>query len=144
MFQRISAPQQAAALSSGTIFVDSRDVIRMRGSINEEVPPVPHSDKTECAPWRETGVTMESAKKDEPVVYEKEVIVPLDPAHEEKPTLVERERIEKEQAKKEENRPTIQEKEAVCALSGEEDNEPAEEGEHGGQDEEQEREEIKK
>jgi hypothetical protein len=57
---------------------------------------------------------MESGKKDEPVVYEKEVIVPLDPAHEEKPTLVERERIEKEQAKKEENQATFHEEEAVA------------------------------
>ena len=31
---------------------------------------------------------MESEKKDEPVIYHKEFIVPLDPAHEEKPTLV--------------------------------------------------------
>ncbi|MGA8657695.1 MAG: hypothetical protein WB586_16240 [Chthoniobacterales bacterium] len=54
---------------------------------------------------------MESEKKDEPVIYEGEVIVPLDPAHEEKPTLVERERIEKEQTKKEENQPIMQSEE---------------------------------
>jgi hypothetical protein len=43
--------------------------------------------------------SIESAKNDEPVIYEKEVIIALDPAHEEKPTLVERERIEKELGK---------------------------------------------
>lgn len=72
---------------------------------------------------------MESEKKDEPVIYEKEVIVPLDPAHEEKPTLVERERIEKEQTKKEANQPTMHEEKAGCSLPDEEDKVPAEEGE---------------
>jgi hypothetical protein len=71
------------------------------------------------------------------VVYEKEVIVPLDPAHKVKPTLVKREQIEKQQAEKEENQPTMHEEEAGCSLPDEEDKEPAEEGER-------EREEIKK
>ena len=64
---------------------------------------------------------MEPSSKNKPVVHETEVIVPLDPAHEEKPTLVERERIEKEQAEKEENQVTKQEKEAVCPLPDEEE-----------------------
>jgi hypothetical protein len=73
---------------------------------------------------------MDSGKKDEPVIYEKEAIVPLDPAHEEKPTLVERERIEKEQVKKEkeEIQPTFHEEEAGCPLPDEEDKEPARKG----------------
>jgi hypothetical protein len=87
---------------------------------------------------------MESEKKDEPVIYEKEVIVPLDPAHEEKPTLVERERIEKEQTKKEENQPIMHETEVVAPLPDKEDKPPAEEGEQSEEDEEREREEIRK
>jgi hypothetical protein len=71
---------------------------------------------------------MDSGKKDEPVTYEKEAIVPLDPAHEEKPTLVERERIEKEQVKKEENQPIFHEEEGGCPLPDEEDKEPARKG----------------
>jgi hypothetical protein len=35
-------------------------------------------DETKRAPWRETG-TMDSTKKDEPVIHEKEVVVPLIP-----------------------------------------------------------------
>ena len=62
------------------------------------------------------------------MIYEKEVIIALDPAHEEKPTLVERERIEKELAKKEENLPIMHEEEAVAPLPHEEDKERAEEG----------------
>jgi hypothetical protein len=58
-------------------------------------------------------VAMKPSSKNEPVIREKEIIVPLDPAHEEKPTLVERERIEKEQAEKEENQLTIHKEEAV-------------------------------
>ena len=87
---------------------------------------------------------MESAKNDEPVIYEEEVVVPLDPAHEEKPTLVERERIEKEQAKKEENLPTMHEEGAVAPLPDEEDKEPGDEVEQSEEDEEREREEIVK
>jgi hypothetical protein len=84
---------------------------------------------------------MDSAEKHEPVI-EKEVIVPLDPADEEKPTLVERERIEKERAKKEENQPTLHEEEAGCPLPDEEDKEPAEKGGQSEEDEERERKEI--
>lgn len=87
---------------------------------------------------------MESAKNDEPVIYEKEVVVPLDPAHEERPTLVERERIETEQAKKAENLPILDEEEAVAPLPDEKDKEPVEEGEQSEEDEEREREEITK
>jgi hypothetical protein len=58
------------------------------------------SHKTERAPWRETELLMKPSSKNEPVIHEREVIVPLDPAHEENPTLVERERIEKEQAER--------------------------------------------
>ena len=71
---------------------------------------------------------MEPSSKNKPVVHETEVIVPLDPAHEEKPTLVERERIEKEQAKKAENLPILDEEEAVALLPDEKDKEPVEEG----------------
>jgi hypothetical protein len=70
---------------------------------------------------------MDSGKKDKPRIHEKEVIIPLDPAHEEKPTLAERERIEKEQVKKEETQPTFHDEEAGCPLPDEEDKEPAEE-----------------
>ena len=76
------------------------------------------------------------------MTYEKEVIVPLDPAHEEKPTLVERERTEREHTKREENQPTMQEKEALAPLPDEEDEEAAEEGEQSEEDEEREGEEI--
>jgi hypothetical protein len=72
-------------------------------------------------------VIMEAGKKDEPVIYDKEVIVPLDPAHDEKPTLVERELIEKEQAKKEGNKPTFHEEEAGAHCPDVEDKGPAEE-----------------
>ena len=72
---------------------------------------------------------MEPLRKSKPVIHEREVIVPLDPAHEEKPTLVERERIEKEQAKKEENQLNVNEGKAVCPL-------PAEEEDKSGEDEE--------
>lgn len=71
---------------------------------------------------------MEPSSKNKPVIHETEVIVPLDPAHEEKPTLVERERIEEEQAAKEENRVTKHEEEGVCPLPDEEESEPGEEG----------------
>jgi hypothetical protein len=43
-------------------------------------------------------------------------------------TLVERERIEKEQTKKEANQPTMHEEETGCSLPAEEDKEPAKEG----------------
>lgn len=85
---------------------------------------------------------MESANKNEPVISEKEVIVPLDPAHEEKPTLVERERIEKERAKREESQPTMREEEASCSLPDDENRERAEEAEQSEEDEERERKEI--
>lgn len=78
---------------------------------------------------------MEPLRKSKPVIHEREVIVPLDPAHEEKPTLVERERIEKEQAKKEENQLNVNERGAVCSL-------PAEEEDQSGEDEEPGREET--
>jgi hypothetical protein len=81
---------------------------------------------------------MDSAEKHEPVI-EKEVIIPLDPADEEKPTLVERERIEKERAKKEENQPTLHEEEAGCLLPDEEDKDLPGQSE---EDEERERKEI--
>ena len=61
------------------------------------------------------------------MIREKEIIVPLDPAHEEKPTLVEWERIEKEQAEKEENQLTIHKEEAVCPLPDEQESDPADE-----------------
>ncbi|MGA8657692.1 MAG: hypothetical protein WB586_16225 [Chthoniobacterales bacterium] len=85
---------------------------------------------------------MESTKKDGPVIHEKEVIILPDPAPEEKPTFVERERIEEDQAKKEENQPIMSEEKAIAPLPDEEDNEPAEEGEQSEEDEEREREEI--
>ena len=47
---------------------------------------------------------MDQSRKNKSVTHEREVIVPLDPAHEKKPALVERERIEREQAEKEENK----------------------------------------
>jgi len=78
---------------------------------------------------------MEPLRKSKPVIHEREVIVPLDPAHEEKPTLVERERIEKEQAEKEENQLNVNERGAVCSL-------PAEEEDQSGEDEEPGREET--
>jgi len=78
---------------------------------------------------------MEPLRKNKPVIHEREVIVPLDPAHEEKPTLVERERIEKEQAEKEENQLNVNERGAVCSL-------PAEEEDQSGEDEEPGREET--
>ena len=78
---------------------------------------------------------MELLRKNKPVVHEREVIVPLDPAHEEKPTLVERERTEKEHAEKEENQLNVKEGGAVCLL-------PAEEGDQSGEDEEPGREET--
>jgi hypothetical protein len=59
---------------------------------------------------------MKPSSKNEPVIHEREVIIPLDPAHEEKPTLVERERIEKEQA---EHQLTIHKEEPVCPLPDE-------------------------
>lgn len=98
-------------------------------------------ETTKRAPWREQ-VSMESKKKDEPVNYEKEVIIAVDPAHEEKPTLVEEERIEKEQARKKENQPTFSDEEAGCPLPDEADKEPAEKGEQSDEDEEREREVI--
>ena len=73
-------------------------------------------------------ITMEPRRKDKPVIPEKEVVVPLDPAHEENPTLVEREQIELEQARKEQNQPASPEEKAVCARD-EAEIEPAEEGE---------------
>ena len=84
---------------------------------------------------------METSSKNKPVIHETEVIVPLDPAHEEKPTLVERERIEKEQAEKEENQVTKHEERAVCPLPDEEESEANEEG-NKSEEEEREREEI--
>ena len=81
------------------------------------------SHKTECVLWRENRIAMKPSSKNEPVIREKEVVVPLDPAHEEKPALVER--IEKEQAEKEENQLTIQKEEAVCPLPDEEESERA-------------------
>jgi hypothetical protein len=78
---------------------------------------------------------MEPLRKNKPVIHEREVIVPLDPAHEEKPTLVERERIEKERAEKEENQLNVNERGAVCSL-------PAEEEDQSGEDEEPGREET--
>jgi hypothetical protein len=72
---------------------------------------------------------VEPTRKDKPVIHEKEVIVPLDPAQEEKPTLVERERIEREQAMKGENGLAMHEEEVVAPLPDEEDEESAEEEE---------------
>ena len=69
---------------------------------------------------------MAQSRKNKSVTHEREVIVPLDPAHEEEPALVERERIEREQAEKEENKLIQHEKEAGCRLSDESG--PAEEG----------------
>ena len=66
------------------------------------------SHKTERAPWRETELLMKPTSKNEPAIHEREVIIPLDPAHEEKPTLVERERIEKEQVEKQKSANDIQ------------------------------------
>jgi hypothetical protein len=71
---------------------------------------------------------MDQSRKNKSVTHESEVIVPLDPAHEEKPTLVERERIEKEQAEKEENQLIKHEEEAGCRLPDEDESGPAEEG----------------
>jgi len=78
---------------------------------------------------------MEPLRKNKPVIHEREVIVPLDPAHEEKPTLVERERIENERAEKEENQLNVNERGAVCSL-------PAEKEDQSGEDEEPGREET--
>jgi hypothetical protein len=100
----------------------------------------PH--KTERAPWRETGLLMKPSSKNEPVVHEREVIVPLDPAHEDKPTLVERERIEEKRVEKAENQLTIPKEKAVCPLTDEKENDPADEGDQSEEDEEGEREEI--
>jgi hypothetical protein len=61
----------------------------------------------------ERNRVMDQSRKNKSVTHESEVIVPLDPAHEEKPTLVERERIEKEQAEKEENQLIKHEEERV-------------------------------
>jgi hypothetical protein len=72
---------------------------------------------------------MEQPKRHKPVIPEKEVVVPLDPAHEENPTLVEREEIEMEQARKEQNEPASPEENAVCACDEaekKEDHHPAE------------------
>ena len=85
---------------------------------------------------------METSSKNKPVIHETEVIVPLDPAHEEKPTLVERERIEKEQAEKEENQVTKHKEEAVRPLPDEEESEADEEGNQSQEEEEREREET--
>ena len=85
---------------------------------------------------------METSSKNKPVIHETEVIVPLDFAHEEKPTLVERERIEKEQAEKEENQVTKHEEEVVCPLPDEKESEADEEGNQSEEEEEREREEI--
>jgi hypothetical protein len=84
---------------------------------------------------------METSSKNKPVIHETEVIVPPDPAHEEKPTLVKRERIEKEQAEKEENQATKPAEEAICPLSDEE-SEADEEGNQSEEEEEREREKI--
>ena len=85
---------------------------------------------------------MKPSSKNEPVIREKEIIVPLDPAHEEKPTLVERERIEKEQAEKKENQLTIHKEEAVYPLPDEQESDPADEEHQSGEDKERKREKI--
>jgi hypothetical protein len=87
---------------------------------------------------------MKPSSKNEPVIQEREVIIPLDPAHEEKPTLMEQERIEKEQAEKAENQLTIHKEEAVCPLPDEEESNPAHKEDQSEEDEEREREEITK
>jgi hypothetical protein len=71
---------------------------------------------------------MDQSRKNESVTHESEVIVPLDPAHEGKPTLVERERIEKEQAEKEENQLIKHGEERGCPLPDEDESGPGEEG----------------
>jgi hypothetical protein len=76
------------------------------------------------------------------VIHEREVIVPLDPAHEEKPTLVEQERIEKDQAERAENQLTTHKEKAVCPLTEGEENDPADEGDQSEEDEERERKET--
>ena len=84
---------------------------------------------------------MKPSSKNEPVIHEREVIIPLDPAHEEKPTLVELKRIEREQAEKAENQLTIHKEEAVCPLPDEEESDPAHKEDQSEEDEERKREE---
>jgi hypothetical protein len=75
---------------------------------------------------------MEQPKKHKPVIPENEVVVPLDPPHEENPTLVELERIEMEQARKEQNEPASPEEKAVCARDEAEEKEDHHSAEKSG------------